>query len=98
MKLNLAQAIEILERTPGVLDSMLRNLSPEWTSKNEGPETWSAYDIVGHLIHGEHTDWIQRLEIILSNSGDKKFTPFDRFAQFHESEGKTLSQLLDEFK
>src|SRR5262249_47273200 len=61
-------------------------------------ETWSAYDIVGHLIHGEKTDWIKRLEIILNDGPEKNFTPFDRFAQFEESKGKTMEQLLDEFQ
>ncbi len=76
---------------------MLQNISNDWTSNNEGGDTWSAYDIIGHLIHGEKTDWMPRAEIILSGKGDKTFTPFDRFAQFEESKGKTLRQLLDEF-
>ncbi|HNM16129.1 MAG TPA: DinB family protein, partial [bacterium] len=66
MNFSLAQSIEILERTPMILTAWLDGLSPEWTSSNEGPDTWSAYDIVGHLIHGEKTDWITRAEIILS--------------------------------
>lgn len=97
MKLTIPNAIEILERTPQVLDSMLRNLSDDWNRCNEGENTWSAYDIVGHLIHGDKTDWIQRLEIILANSSEKNFQPFDRFAQFEESKGKTMNDLLDEF-
>ena len=95
---NLANAIEILERTPAVITSMLEGLSEQWTTQNEGPNTWSPYDIVGHLIHGEITDWIPRMKIILADSPDKAFTPFDRFAQFEESKGKTLSQLLDNFR
>jgi hypothetical protein len=98
MEFNLARSIEILERTPDVLISLLQNLSPDWTTKNEGGETWSAFDVIGHLIHGERTDWTQRLEIILSETGENKFKVFDRFAQFEESKGKTLNQLLDEFK
>lgn len=77
---------------------MLQNVSTDWTSNNEGGETWSAYDIIGHLIHAEKTDWIPRMEIILSSKPDKKFEPFDRLAQFEESKGKSLTQLLDEFK
>ena len=98
MNFNLARSIEILERTPDVLIAMLQNVSGDWTSNNEGKETWSAYDIVGHLIHGEKTDWIPRMEIILSGQVVKTFEPFDRSAQFHESKGKSLTELLDEFK
>ncbi|MDP2388038.1 MAG: DinB family protein [Bacteroidota bacterium] len=95
---NLLQAIEVLERTPLLLDTMLRNLSDAWITHNEGEETWSPYDVIGHLIHGECTDWITRMDIILSDEPNKTFTKFDRFAQFEESKGKTLTQLLDEFK
>src|ERR1700674_5390015 len=98
MKLDIDRSLEILERTPIVLETFLKDVSDDWTMKNEGSETWSAYDIVGHFIHGERTDWIPRMEIILSDAREKKFTPFDRFAQFEESKGKTLSQLLEEFK
>jgi uncharacterized damage-inducible protein DinB len=98
MTFTLEKSIEILERTPSVLNAMLEHLSPEWVHSNEGEETWSVYDIVGHLIHGEKTDWIPRMEIILSGKADKQFPPFDRFAQFEESRGKSLSQLLEEFK
>ena len=98
MEFDLNKSIEILERTPHLLESLLSGLSDEWIKNNEGPETWSAYDIVGHLIYGEKTDWVPRMEIILSDKADKSFEPFDRFAQFTESKGKTLRQLLDEFK
>lgn len=97
MKYALPDAIAILERTPSVLDGWLRDLPDAWTSPNEGPDTWSAFDVMGHLIHGEKTDWIPRARIILSEAADKRFEPFDRFAQFENSVGKTLSQLLDEF-
>ena len=90
--------MEILERTPDVLNTMLQNISAEWTSNNEGGQTWSVYDIIGHLIHGERTDWIPRAEIILSEKHDKQFEPFNRLAQFEESKEKSLTQLLDEFK
>lgn len=97
MNFDLQNAIPILARTPRVLDAMLAGLSPEWTEGTEGPETWSAYDIVGHLIHGERTDWVPRAQIILAHGDDTRFTPYDRFAQFRESKGKTLADLLAEF-
>lgn len=98
MNFNIEKSIEILERTPDVLNAMLQNISADWTSSNEGGETWSVYDIIGHLIHGEKTDWIPRAEIILSENPGRTFEPFDRLAQFEESEGKSLTQLLEEFK
>ena len=98
MDFTLEKSIEILERTPALLQALLENISEEWTSNNEGPETWSAYDVVGHLIHGEKTDWIPRAEIILSSNHDKKFEPFDRFAQNEDSKGKSLAVLLKEFE
>jgi len=98
MNFTIAKSIEILERTPDVLNTMLHGISADWTSHNEGGETWSVYDIVGHLIHGEKTDWIPRLEVILSDKAEKTFEPFDRLAQFEESKGKSLRQLLDAFK
>lgn len=97
MNFNLKKSIEILERTPASLYSLLNNVDEDWTLKNEGNETWSVFDVLGHLIHGEKTDWIQRVKIILSNSPDKAFQPYDRFAQFKESKGKSMQQLLDEF-
>ncbi len=97
MEYRLDKALEILERTPKILYAYLENLSDEWIFCNEGEETWSAFDVVGHLIHGEKTDWIKRLQIILSDSETKTFPTFDRFAQFEESKGKSLNQLLDEF-
>lgn len=98
MKFSLEKSIHILERTPSILKALLQNLSEDWTTPNEGPETWSPYDVVGHLIHGEKTDWIPRARIILEQGEKQPFTPFDRFAQFVESKGKTLNQLLDEFE
>jgi DinB superfamily len=98
MNFTIEKSIEILERTPAVLTLLLQDISADWTAVNEGPGTWSVYDIIGHLIHGEKTDWIPRAKIILSESPDKAFTLFDRFAQFEESKGQSLKQLLDEFK
>lgn len=97
MNFTLERSLEILTRTPKVLNALLTGISADWTSANEGGETWSAYDVVGHLIHGEKTDWIPRIEIILSGKADKTFQPYNRFAQFEESRGKTLMQLLAEF-
>ena len=89
--------VEVLRRTPATLRALLADLPSEWTTATEGPETWSPYDIVGHLIHGERTDWIPRARIILAQGANRRFEPYDRFAQFRESQGKTLSDLLDEF-
>ncbi len=98
MEFKIEQALQILERTPLVVETLLFGLDEEWILNNEGPETWSPYDIVGHYIHGEKTDWIPRMDIILGEGADKQFEKFDRFAQFRNSKGKTLNQLLDEFK
>jgi hypothetical protein len=98
MEFDLADGIAVLERTPAALRAMLHGLSPSWTEATEGPDTWSPYTVVGHLIQGERTDWITRAEIILAQGEDRRFTPFDRFAQFRDSEGKSLQQLLSEFE
>ena len=97
MEFNIEKGIEILERTPSVLKSFLQDLSDEWISENEGENTWSPFDVVGHLIHGEKTDWITRANIILSKE-NRAFKPFDRFAQFEHSKGKSMNQLLEEFE
>ncbi len=94
----LTESMEILSRTPLVLESLLQELPESWAMNNEGKDTFSPFDVVGHLLHGEKTDWMPRMEIILSDKTDKTFEPYDRFAQFRESEGKTLNQLLEEFK
>ena len=88
----------ILERTPRVLRALLSGLSAVWVNGTEGDQTWSPYDNVGHLLHGEKTDWIQRAEIILAQGENRRFTPFDRLAQFRDSAGKPLEELLDEFE
>ncbi|NNC48986.1 MAG: DinB family protein [Flaviramulus sp.] len=97
MDYNIHKALEVLEQTPSTLYTMLSNLSDEWVLSNEGENTWSVFDVLGHLIHGEKTDWIKRTNIILSNSEIKKFDSFDRFAQFEISKGKSLKNLLLEF-
>jgi len=98
MDSKLEQTKQILQRTPATLNSLLGNLSEEWVLKNEGPDSWSAFDVVGHLIHGEETDWIPRTRIILEHGEERAFEPFDRFAMFEKSKGRSLSELLAEFE
>lgn len=97
MEFDISTARPLLARTPAVLNALLRDLPDVWVSNNEGPDTWSPFDVVGHLIQGERSDWIPRVEHILKHGETVAFTPFDRFAQFDTSKGKSLSQLLDEF-
>jgi hypothetical protein len=99
MEFSLAKAIAVLNRTPATLDALLRGLPGIWVRCNEGKNTWSAVDIVGHLIVGERTDWMPRVRIILENGEARPFDPFDRFAQLKESQDKLreIDQLLDEF-
>ncbi len=97
MNFDLDKSYEILERTPSVLKTLLKDLHEDWTMNNEGPDTFSPYDVVGHLIHGEKTDWPVRTKIIMEQGAGKPFEPYDRFAQYEESRGKTLEQLLEEF-
>ena len=98
MEFQLEHALEILRRTPSTLNSLLRHLSETWLLRNEGPQTWSPYDIVGHLIHGEETDWIPRAKMILKDGEARPFEPFDRFAMFEKSRGKSIAELLDTFE
>ena len=98
MQFQLTRALEVLERTPRTFRSMLGGLPEAWTTPNEGPDTFSAFDNLGHLIHGERTDWIPRARIILAQGAERRFEPYDRFAQYHESRGKSMAQLLDEFE
>jgi hypothetical protein len=93
----LEECLAVLARTPGTLDSLLRDLPEGWTTATEGPGTWSPYTVIGHLIHGEKTDWMPRLDIILKHGPSRPFDPFDREAQFRENPGIPLSALLDEF-
>ena len=94
---NLTESIALLSRTPTALDALLRGLPDTWVRNNEGKDSWSAYDIVGHLIVGERTDWMTRARIILESGEARPFDRFDRLAQQRESQGKSLEQLLDEF-
>ena len=91
------EAVAVLSRTPATLDAQLRGLPDGWVHANEGGQTWSPFDIVGHLIHGERTDWMPRARMILEEGESRPFEKFDRFAQFDASRNRTLASLLDEF-
>ena len=98
MKYDAARSLEILTRTPAVLRAMLGGVSQEWTHANYGADTFSPFDVVGHLIHGEKTDWIVRTHWIREKGPSEPFPPYDRFAQLRDSRGKTLAMLLEEFE
>jgi hypothetical protein len=98
MTFNLEHTITLLERTPSVIKDLLKDLPEAWIKVTEGTDTWSPYDVVGHLVHGEKTDWIPRIMIILSDSDQKTFQPYDRYAQFEMSKGKSLEDLMAEFE
>src|SRR6266851_916544 len=97
MEHNLQHTISLLTRTPATLNALLRDLPETWTLRNEGENTWSAFDVVGHLIHAERTDWISRARIVLQFGETQTFESFDRWGHVRESQGKSLGQLLDEF-
>jgi hypothetical protein len=97
MQFEIRDAVAVLGRTPATLAALLDGLPNGWTRGNEGTDSWSPFDVVGHLIHGEQTDWMPRLRMILEHGPARPFDPFDRFAQFEASKGKSLRQLLDEF-
>jgi DinB family protein len=97
MNFELTHAIDILRRTPAILSSLLHDLPEPWLVGNEGPDTWSPYDVIGHLIHGEETDWIPRAKIILEHGEMHAFEPFDRVAMFEKSKEKSIAELLDTF-
>jgi len=97
MNFDLNAAMAVLERTPEVLRALLVGLPDRWTTINEGGETWNPLQVVGHLIHGERTDWMPRVRIILEHGESRPFDKFDRFAQFAASDGRGLGSLLDEF-
>ena len=98
MEFHLDQAKEILRRTPATLNALLADLPNDWVLSNEGPETWSPYDVIGHLIEGEETDWIPRARIILEHGETRPFDKFDRVAMFQKSKGKSLLELLAQFE
>lgn len=94
---SLQNIISLLSGTPAALNALLRDLPDTWVLRNEGDDTWNVFDVVGHLIHGERTDWMPRTRMILQFGESKTFEPFDRWAQQRASQGKSLGQLLDEF-
>src|SRR5438094_9291226 len=97
MDFDLDLAIAVLRRSPATLRALLDGLSDSWIRANEGPETFSPFDVVGHLIDGEETDWIPRAQIILAQGADPVFEPYDRFRHRARNRGRTLASLLDEF-
>ena len=97
MVFDVAEGVAVLEKTPATFRALLSGLPDAWITGNEGPDTFSPFDNLGHLIHGERTDWIPRAQIILAPGGSRRFEPYDRFAHYRESAGKNLGQLLDEF-
>ena len=97
MEFELDKAISVLKTTPSILRAWLGQLPIEWVLDNNGEGTWSPFDVVGHLIHGEKTDWIPRAEIILSEMKSKEFNPFNRFAMLTDSQAKSIQELLDQF-
>jgi len=97
MNFSINNSIEVLERTPNVLHSLLHNISNQWSSNNEGGESWSPFDVLGHLIHCDECDWITRIKIALSENEIRRFEPIDRYAQIELNKGKNINQLLDEF-
>jgi len=98
MEMKLSEATQILERTPSLLSPLLLGLPERWLFATEGPDTWSCYDVVGHLIHGEITDWLPRIKIILEHGESRPFETFDRFAQFREGRTQPIDALLIRFK
>ena len=97
MEHDLQQTMALLTRTPAALDALLRGLPETWTMRSEGEDTWSVFDVVGHLIDGERVNWIPRARMILESGESRTFEPFDRLGHVREGRGKTLEQLLDEF-
>jgi hypothetical protein len=97
MEFDVTLGIAVLERTPPTLRALLHGLGSAWADATEGPETWSPYVIVGHLIHGERTNWVPRAQLILAQGPNRRFTPFERVAQSSESQRRSLDDLLDEF-
>jgi DinB superfamily len=97
MKHDLQETTAVLARTPAVLNALLRDLPETWTMRNEGEDSWSAFDVVGHLVDGERVNWMPRARMILQTGEKQTFVPFDRGGNIRESQGKSLAQMLDEF-
>ena len=94
---SLAEVTAVLARTPASLDALLRGLPDIWVRRNEGNDTWSAFDVVGHLAFAERTDWMPRVRILLEHGDARPFDPFDRFAQLKENQDKSFDEVLDDF-
>jgi hypothetical protein len=97
MEHKLDDTISLLSRTPASLNALLRDLPDAWIRTREGDNTWSVFEIVGHLNHGEHTDWVPRAKIILDSGESRLFDTFDRSGHMSEIQDKTIADLLDEF-
>ncbi|MDM7920760.1 MAG: DinB family protein [Pyrinomonadaceae bacterium] len=97
MEFDLEKALEVLRSTPAAVRALVDELSDDWTMGSGREGDWSVHDVIGHLIHADETDWIPRAEVILQQSGDRNFPPFDRFGHFEKAKGKTVGELLDEF-
>lgn len=97
MEFDLEKAAGVLRNTPGIVRAMVTGLSDEWTASSGDQGDWGVFDVVGHLVHADETDWIPRAEVILAQGADRDFPPFDRFGQFDKARGKTLAQLLEDF-
>lgn len=97
MTFRIDEALEVLERTPAVIGSLLRGTSPAWHGVNEGPDTWTAVEVVGHLVHAEETNWIPRAQLILDGGERRSFPPFDRGAHLTRYARQPLDRLLDRF-
>jgi uncharacterized damage-inducible protein DinB len=97
MELKLEDVRDVLRRTPATLNFLLQDLPEDWLMTNEGPDTWSPYDVLGHLIHAEEADWIPRARMILEHGESRTFTPFNREAMFEKSQGQSMGELLETF-
>jgi len=97
MNFQISQLVEIISQTPATLKSLLGNLSDKWIYNSVDENIWTPFDVVGHLIHADETDWIPRAEIILEQSENPTFEPFDRFGHFEKSKDRTFADLLEQF-
>ena len=97
MSFDLSETVRFLSSTPGILRAVLSDLPDGWKQTSGDADSWSLFDIVGHLIHGEETDWIPRAKMILEHGESRAFTPFNREAMFEKSKGKSIADLLETF-
>jgi hypothetical protein len=97
MEYSVSDALTLLAQTPKILDALVRNLPEPWLRGNEGPDTWSPFEVVGHFVYGEQVNWIQRARVILDHGETQGFPPFNRTGMYDISVGKNVGELLDEF-